>query len=359
MGRVRIEAKRKITAVCLSVCLSACPGGFCAWGAVFLKQTAMEELEGLMAEQADEPGIEDEEEVQAVIDEFLEAMEMVPGKAEQAEVVTPELEPIVTDRGVEYHLPNGEWFVSSVPNGMITGEPVEFYPPDNGLSVVRIGDGEPAMQEQGRFTKPGSYQIQMLCFSPLSDSQADSKAYEVSFFFTILEEEESHLGVVQAPEGFIISDVRRNGKKQQEDGGRWVFLEGDGIFEIDYADEKTGAKKFETRLVRDTVAPFLNFSQNMEDGRAEAPLSFQPSEPDCVVMVRYNGISGYASVNTLTVPGIYELSVADKAGNSRSYLVRLEQVYKLFDKRAVIIAVIFLAGVAVWMAGLRRSMRVL
>lgn len=348
-----------MTAVCLSVSISACPGGFCTWGAAFLEQTAEEELEGLMAEPAGEPGREEEEEVQAVIDEFLEAMEMVPGEADQAEVVTPELKPVFTDRGVEYHLPNGEWFASSVPNGMITGEPVEFHPPVNGLSVVHIGDGEPAMQEQERFTKPGSYQIQMLCYSPLSGNEADSKVYEASFSFTILEEEESHLGVVQAPEGFIISDVRRNGQKQQADGERWVFLEGDGIFEIDYVDEKTGAGRFKTRLVRDTVAPFLNFSQDMEDGRAEAPLSFQPSEPDCVVTIRYNGVSGYASVNTLTVPGTYELSVADKAGNSRSYLVHLGQVYKLFDKRVVIIAVIFLAGVAVWMAALRRSMRVL
>lgn len=331
----------------LAVWTSLWAGGFCAWG------TEISDAD------LKEPDSLEEEQVQEVIDELLEAMDMVPEEASQAEVVVFMPEPVLSDAGFEYRFPNGEQFVSSVPNGMITAESVDFSPPGNGFSLVRIDDGEPFLQEQKRFTKPGSYEIQTVCYNPVSGQEIDNRVYESHYFFTILEPATSRVGVVQAPDGFVIKSVRRNGNMQDISTGRYVFLDGDGTFEIDYEDEKTGKTKLCTRLFRDTTAPFLRFDQDMEGGKAQVPLSFQTSEPDCVVRIRYNGVSGYAAGNTLTAAGSYELSVVDRAGNSRTYLVRLEQAYELFDKRVVIIAVMILAGVAVWMVSLRRSMRVL
>lgn len=336
----------------LAVWMSLWAGGLCAWGT----EVSDEDLK--------EPDSLEEEEVQEVIDELFKALEMMPEEMaqeeiEEAEVVDIMPEPILSDAGFEYRLPNGDRFVSSVPNGMVTGEPVDFSPPRNGFSLVRIDGGEPFLQEQERFAKPGSYEIQTVCYYPVSGQEIDNRVYENHYYFTILEPATSRIGVVQAPDGFVINGVRRNGKMQNVNNQRYVFLHGDGTFEIDYEDEKTGEMKLYTRLVRDTTAPFLGFDKELKNGRAEAPLFFKPSEPDCVVKVSYNGISGYAAGDTLTVPGSYELSVTDRAGNSRTYLVRLEQTYELFDKRVVIIAVVVLIGIAAWMVVLRRSMRVL
>lgn len=305
------------------------------------------------------PDSEEEAEVQRIIEEYLDAMENVPGEAAEAELVQPSLEMSVRGQGLEYRLPDGSVFFSSVPNGMITGEPVEFRPPDNALSLIQVDDELAAMQSRERFTEPGSYRIRMLCYSPLKGREINYTVYEVLFYFTILEPVTRQVGVVQAPEGFVITGVRKDGSRQEPDSGWCVFLQEDGVYEIDYEKEEGQPLKLKTRLARDTTAPFLNFSQEVGRDAVPSPLSFQPSEPDCTIRMLYNGSSGYAVSNTLTTAGIYELRVSDRAGNSRSYQVRIRQTYELMDYRLMLMGVVLFGGIVLWMFFLRRHMRVL
>ncbi len=316
---------------------------------------------GMELFQGDFPEItaEEEKEVQELIDQYLNALEMIPGEVEEKDLIRPELQLKARGEGIEYFLPDGDSFYSSVPNGMITGEPVEFRPPVHSLSMVQVNDNLAAMQGTERFTEPGSYQIRLICYHSLNEEKAGYQAYEVLFYFTILEPITSRIGVVQAPEGFIITNVRRDGKKQKQESGSWVFLQQDGSYEINYEDQKTGEIHMKTHVIRDTTAPFLDFSRKIGSKPEPLPLSFQASEPDCRIYMLYNGSSGYAVTNTLTTAGTYELRVSDTAGNSRSYLVRLKQTYKLMDYRMVGIGIAALIGIVLWMVGLRRNMRVL
>ena len=115
---------------------------------------------------------------------------------------------------------------------------MEFRPPDNALSLIQVDDELAAMQSRERFTEPGSYRIRMLCYSPLKGREINYTVYEVLFYFTILEPVTRQVGVVQAPEGFVITGVRKDGSRQEPDSGRCVFLQEDGVYEIDYEKEE-------------------------------------------------------------------------------------------------------------------------
>lgn len=302
---------------------------------------------------------EEEKEVQKMIDQYLSAMDMIPGEVGEAELVRPQLQVEARGEGLEYFLPDGDSFYSSVPNGMVIAEPVEFNPPVHALSMVQVDDELAVMQGTERFTEPGSYQIRLICYHSLNEERSGYRAYEVMFYFTILDSVSNQIGVVQAPEGFVITNVRRDGKQQQTKSDSWVFLDRDGSYEIGYKDQATGQIQMKTCVIRDTTAPFLDFSKETGKKSVSLPLSFQASEPNCTIRMFYNGSIGYAVTNTLTTAGTYELRVSDEAGNSRSYLVHLKQTYELMDYRLVGIGILALIGVAVWMVSLRRSMRVL
>ena len=75
--------------------------------------------------------------------------------------------------------------------------------------------------------------------------------------------------------------------------------------------------------------------------------------------MHYNGNRGYAATNRLTAAGVYELSVEDKAGNSRIYHVRLRQTYSLVDWRVFGAAAMLAVFGLVRLLMVRRDMRVL
>lgn len=364
MGRVRMRVFGVGLGIFLWVGVFSAMAGATEAGAALIRPGSMDaettkEEDSLWEGVTTGPDNEEEAEVQRIIEEYLNAMENVPGEVAEAKLVQPLLEISVRGQGLEYRLPDGNVFFSSVPNGMLTGEPVEFRPPDNALSLIQVDDELAAMQSRERFTEPGSYRIRMLCYSPVSGREINYTVYEVLFYFTILEPVTRQVGVVQAPEGFVITGVRKDGIRQEADSHRYVFLQQDGAYEIDYEKEEGQPLALQTRLVRDTTAPFLNFSQEMGREAVPSPLSFQPSEPDCTIRMLYNGSSGYAVSNTLTTAGIYELRVSDRAGNSRSYQVRIRQTYEFMDYRLMIAGILLFGGIVLWMGFLRGHMRVL
>ena len=75
--------------------------------------------------------------------------------------------------------------------------------------------------------------------------------------------------------------------------------------------------------------------------------------------MHYNGNGGYAVSNRLTAAGAYSLSVEDKAGNSRTYYVKLRQTYKLLDWRILLAAAVAVVFMAIKLLAARRDMRVL
>lgn len=303
-----------------------------------------------------------EDELDRALEEYLNQMDMgaliqesgTAGKVEDPVLIT---EP---EQGkFKFTLPNGNFFVSSVPNGMITSDAVNLELPEGTVGLVNVNDEGEKFAGSWYFTKPGNYALRLLMYQQPGGMAVDYNLYEIRFYFTIIEERDNTLGVFPAPEGFVIGEVRRDGKPLNLSGERCCFLEDDGYYQIRCEWKEQEGIFADTSFIRDTTAPFLSFSEERKPEGVSGPIEFYPSEPDCRISMNYNGNHGYAVGNVLTAAGNYELSVEDMAGNRRTYHLRLRQTYNPADGRMIlaVVAILVMAGIRLVM--LRRDMRIL
>lgn len=260
---------------------------------------------------------------------------------------------------IRFTLPNRVSFVSSVPNGMVTDQEVRIELPDEAIGTVQKDGEEAFLLDDGVFTETGEYELKLVFYQMQSSESEDYNIYEVHFSFTIIDEMNNSLEVINAPEEFEITEVFKNGVLQNGGGKEICSFPEDGNYEIHFYDRKTGSIHLVTQFTKDTEAPFLTFSKDITEKSVTGPVEFTVSEPDCTVMVTYNGNRGQLMTNTLASGGFYELEVIDLAGNSRTYQFNIRQTYKLFDTKLVIMACIGFAGLAAWLVYLRNHMRVM
>ncbi len=321
-------------------------------------------LEDILEEKA--PEELSQEELNQLIESYLRLEEGAgPGKdfvqdSEYEKVTNPELvmEPAEGGR-IRYTLPNGNFFFSTVPRGMISSGPVDIWLPSGAVGIVKKDEGMGSISDSWHFTEKGNYQLQILSYQSQGETGDDYHVYEVYFYFTILSAEDGSTGVIPAPEGFQITQARLDGKKLPLESGRYFFLKEDGRYQITCQAREYEELVLETDFVRDTTAPFLTFMPEAQDGVYAEPVEFYPSEPGCQIRINYNGDQGYAAGTRLTAAGTYGLGIQDKAGNERWYSFRIRQTYDLMDIRILAAGLIFLAATGIWMVFLRRNMKVI
>lgn len=303
-----------------------------------------------------------DEEMGQLIEQYFQNVESGAadsGASVSEKVTDPPLKMEQEDGGsFRYTLPNGYYFTSTVPQGMISSEPVDVVLPAGAMGVVSRNDVANVFPDSWHFAEAGSYHVKILSYQPASDNISDFNVYEVNFYFTITGPASSSIGAVPAPDGFVITDARLDGEAFPAENERCVFLKEDGRYEIRYAAQTDDSIRAETVLVRDTTAPFLTFSKEPETGGIEGPVEFYPSEQNCEVMLIYNGSKGYAVSSSLTAAGNYELCVEDAAGNQRSYQLRIRQTYDLLDMRIIVGAAVIGAVLVLRLLFLRNHMRV-
>lgn len=309
----------------------------------------------------DDGGSEDIDQIIADYFQQLEDGEISAGETVASEKIeNPPLVMSLEGSGrIRYTLPNGGFYTASVPNGMITDQPVDIVIPGNGVGVVQRDDEIPELPESWHFTKDGVYHVTMLFYQLPYEGTEDYNVYEVDHWFVIAGTANGRLGAIPAPEGFRITEARRDGGRLEVENPACLFMDADGTYEVFYEDMEGLGIRRETVFRRDTTAPFLMFSQETGGEALTPPVEFAPSEPGSKIYISYNGNRSYAAGTTLTAPGSYGLEIMDEAGNSRLYHLRIRQVYKLADARVIVIALLFLCAVAARLLYLRRNMKVL
>lgn len=303
-----------------------------------------------------------EDELDQALEEYINQMDMgalIQENGTAGKVEDPVLKTEPEQGKFKFTLPNGNSFISSVPNGMITSGAVDMEVPEGTVGLVNVNDEGEKFAGSWHFTEPGNYVLRLLMYQQPGGMAADYNLYEVHFYFTILDKRDNTLGVFPAPEGFIIKEVKRDGKPLKLQGDRYCFLGSDGDYEIRCEWEQQEGIFADTGFTRDTTAPFLSFSEELKPEGVTGPIEFYPSEPDCRVFMNYNGNHGYAVGNVLTVAGNYELSVEDEAGNRRTYHLRLRQTYNPIDWRVILAAAAVLLAAGIRLVMLRRDMRIL
>lgn len=304
-----------------------------------------------------------DEEIERILNEYLKNIdegELQTESMTSSKVIDPvmEMKP-EGQKKFRYTLPNGNYFISSIPNGMISAEAVDFELPEGTIGLVWKDDVSLAFPKSWHFTQKGNYHIRLLILQPLGDMTIDYNVYEVNFYFTIINRKDNTLGAVPAPNGFVITEARVDGKQQNIENKRCFFLKQDGYYEFEFESLEHEGLLLGTVFIRDTKAPFLSFSEEIKFEGVPGPVEFYPSEQGCEIYMNYNGSRGYAVSNSLTAAGSYELTVQDSVGNHRGYHIRIRQTYNLMDKR-ILLGILVLAAVAgVRLVFLRRNMKVL
>lgn len=271
-------------------------------------------------------------------------------------IVNPSLTMEAADNGmIRYILPSGDYYDATVPNGMITGSSVSFFPSSKVVAVV-TKDGESYnLFRSWRFSEPGNYHIKMLFYEFEAEEFDEHQMYEVNHYFTITDRVAGDFGAVPAPDGFKIVSAKKDGVAQVIENPACLFLDGDGVFEIRYCDVLTETIYAATSFERDITAPFLSFSKEIGEKKVSGPITFTKSDTRDRVYLSYNGHTAETMVNELTEAGKYGLEVVDTAGNRRMYYLEIRQKHNLLDANMIILTLIFLLGTGIRFLLLRKN----
>ena len=275
-------------------------------------------------------------------------------------IKNPKMRMTTTEDGnILYTLPNGSYYEANFPNGTITRDAVTIVPGSEVIAVVTKDGTSSRLFESWHFSDPGHYHIKMIFYRFDAVGSIDTVLYEVNHYFTILDRVTGKIGMVPAPDGFEIVSAKLNGLLIPIENPAGLFLEKDGLYEIRFRDRETGSIYKATSFERDTTAPFLTFSKELVNGKAEGPIEFTTQDVDDRVYVSYSGNTSLAFSNTLSAAGKHTLIVEDTVGNRRSYSVELVKEKSLFTNKLVILALILLLGTGARFLLLGRDMKVI
>lgn len=259
---------------------------------------------------------------------------------------------------MDYEMPNGSRFSSSVPDGMTTTDPVTLIPMNNAyVTISRNGVREKAAGD-GYYSQAGNYCISILDYS-YGTTTGDKNVYQVNFNFRIIPEEVSQLNLLNAPEGFFIEKLELDGKSLEIENPQWEFLHQDGHYRVWFADSSTKKIRYQTSFTRDTVAPLLVFTPMIDREVMNRDVEVRISDLQGGVQVYYNGQPVKLGSNQITTGGLYQFRTMDRVGNERFYSLKMENRLRAPGKKTVITIIIGFAVIAGWLFYQRRHMRFL
>lgn len=346
-----MNTKRKMAGVLLAaVCMAAAWTAPCRASEV--SQPDMDQYEEQLRELLEQKtGGEETSSPEVDLSQIVKGME----KIEQPDL---EMGYHQETRMFEYSLPSGAGFFSSVPNRMITCDPVTFLPIDDSRVTVTRNGGREDEAEDGYYSQVGKYHVSMLKY-PVDMTGSDRHTYQVDFYFQIIPSTVSALNLLQAPDEFYIEKLELDGRSVETEGTEWEFLQKDGHYKIWFLDQATGTIRLPLSFIRDTRAPLLIFTPAIDRAEMTKTVTYEIDDPEAVLEIYYEGQQVKLPSNQIDVGGYYQFHVADQAGNERFYKVKMAQRFHMPGKQGIIMIVIVIAGAAGFLFYQRRNVRVL
>ena len=249
---------------------------------------------------------------------------------------------------------------ASVPNNVMVNNGV-YAKSAGAMSQFTYKDGNIiATPSDYTYREPGYYDIVSFIYTDAGSSGTDEDAGAYAacthFTFCILDKETAGIGVVNAPRGFHFTGIWFDGNPCNIPDSNAYFMREDGDYYVTYAADTDINLVFSADIHRDTVAPFLEFNQEIADGYASAPVTYTCSEPGAKVTLIVDGTNMSLPENTeIYNSGRYTFRVSDEAGNVREYTFYTKARYKLFSKGMIILLLVFLGMVGVYMASVRHG----
>ena len=255
-------------------------------------------------------------------------------------------------------LPNGSTFQLTVPSGSVSVNPVHVMF-SNDIIIYGISrNGEYiSVEEPYSFTQEGCYQIE--CTTGVSDiGQTNGTLYRFDVWFLIRKYTIQDMDIINAPNGFLVRQVWKNGMPVKIPQFEYLYLEEDGIYRILF-EEKHRKCQYILECNIDREAPYLFFNKNFFDEKFYVPLSFTPSEEGCMIEIYQNGEKMPYISNSIEDGGIYRIVISDPYGNQRENSFFLLHNMKIIKPTRIILSTVFVLAIIIFMCYQRRHMRVL
>lgn len=262
-----------------------------------------------------------------------------------------------SSRDFLFTFPNGKSFRTTIPQGGLTQGEVVFQIPDDMTAVVRYND-RIQTSDAARFWQPGNYMIVLTSMPDMQGRTSDYNSYVLRFYFRIIPAIVNDTEIINAPEGFSIRSVTRNGAGVKVESRRFCHMKADGQYRIIFASEKEGVE-YDLELFKDTVAPLLNIEKSYDFYGNIRQAVYEKREQDSTVTVKLNGSLYQSESRVLTEGGVYVLKTTDEAGNVREYKLMIPFAREFTLKNKIIVILVLLLTVSGFMIYTRRNMRVL
>jgi hypothetical protein len=239
------------------------------------------------------------------------------------------------------------YFVSNIPNGLVSRVAAEFSIPESATRRMLLNGEETAFAGDETISEPGNYQL--IVTNPVTQE-------EFPFNFVILPQYCREVAPFAPPTGYRIETALKNGEEHPF-GPTGVVFDSDGDYVIQMVGDE-GYPPFTADFTIDTQAPTLAIT-GVEEGKAtSAEVTFQADDETASVSVLLNGENIAYQGGALTQSGDYHLFITDRAGNSSSYEFnipfRLNRTALLF----IILIVLLLGGGAFYFFRLRKTVKI-
>ena len=219
---------------------------------------------------------------------------------------------------------------ANVADGMIVRGTVSIQIPDY-LTATLYLDGYSVAFTGGELETPGSYTLEI----------TDNGQTTQLFSFTIINGVTNQVLSYSMPEGFRITDAKRDGEAISWTRN-FVDMATEGRYIISYECSKAMAP-YTLDVTVDTTPPTLVIEGLDEKGRARGPVAISgKADSDTLVVLKDGEEYSTALSRVLTQTGKYVATVTDPAGNATSYSFT---ILLYLDRNGAIFGILFLAVV--------------
>ena len=244
-------------------------------------------------------------------------------------------------------------FRSSVPPDAIVQQAVSISGLE-GFTTALYKDGtELEPEDMTDISDPGSYVLDV----------TGRNAYDtMQFHFSILPDMVNNLIDYTAPSGFSFSTLTLDSQIISTDYTNYVSLDTEGTYQITYACQGI-SQQFSVKFLLDRTAPTMELP-DVVNGASKGAVTLTITEEmlndkNYLVITDEDGaVTRTAATTVLKVPGDYQVSLYDQAGNHTDYPVHIPVYLNISAVFAILIVVSGIGGIIFYSRWMRRHARV-
>lgn len=266
----------------------------------------------------------------------------IPEKQKSTVAVQAEKKETPAGQGFDYNeqlyytsFSDGSRFMIGVPQNGISNTPVLVVIPEGCTGIVMMEDTSLELPERVSVNEDGTYHIEV----------TNASGEMITWDFKVMGHPVSDLSTIQAPEGYYISSIVKDGVPVEGVEATDVYdIKTEGSYTVSFLSYYEDYPEWFFAASFDTQPPTLQFVGIDEQGKATGKTIEYITEEDGVTVIVMKGKKEVKTYNnTITGSGTYVVTAVDAAGNQTSYEVKIP--FKADKITVLLVVVVWLLAV--------------